>query len=102
MPVALDWRIGLVTKNQKETSWQELYEAVKLFFNDVHFEHPDLTLQKGFRHNFIFTDNKHVFIKAQEGDIGCLYLPIPPMRHHVAELFRTMAFSFLTPEAYKD
>jgi hypothetical protein len=102
MAGSLDWRIGLITKNRNEASWQELYEAVKLFFNDVHFEHPDQILRRGFRHNFVFTDNKHIFIKAQEGNVGCLYLPVPTMRQHIAELFRTMAFSFLTPEAYKD
>ena len=102
MVVSLDWRIGLVTKNQAEPSWQELFEAIKLFFNDVRFENPDVILQRGFKHNFVFTDDKHVFIKAQEGNLGCIYLPVSSMRRHIAELFRTMAFSFLTPDAYDE
>jgi hypothetical protein len=98
----LDWEIGLITKDWAEQSWQELAESLRLFFDSVRFHHPDEILAKGFHHNFLITDNKHVFVKAQEADIGCLYLPIPPMRHHLAELFKRMAFGFLTPDAYKD
>jgi hypothetical protein len=100
--MSFDWQIGLVTNDQSEESWQELSEAIRLFFDRVRFEHPSRILKEGFNHDFVFTDNKHVFIRAQEGSIRCLYLPIPTMRRQVAELLRVMAFSFLTPDAYKD
>jgi len=103
MPASLEWSIGLITTKPNDESWKELFDALSLFFSDVHFASPEDVLKKGFNYNFIFTDNKNIFIRVQEDSaIGCLYLPIPSMRRHVAELIRTMAYSFMTPDAYKD
>lgn len=102
-PVNLNWRIELVTEKKDEKSWVELAEALKLFFDNVVFTTPQKIKTSGFFSDFIFTDDKEIFILAkQEYSKRCLYLPIPASRRDVAELFRTMAFSFISPEALKD
>lgn len=100
MGFSLNWTIKVVTSKSNEQSWQNLVASLRLFFEDVRVCTPEHFLENDFGGDFIFTDDKNVFVKSRESGLRTLLLASPSCRTVTAELFEVMAFSFLTEDAY--
>jgi len=100
VPIDLSWEIKVVTVKPHESSWANLISALELFFDNIRVVPPESFLQQ-VGGDFIFTDDKDIFVISQERGLRALFLPAPSLRQDVADLFKHMGYTLLTSDAYR-